>query len=328
MNKDLFLSKASETNCFISESKILSQLAGLGKAVIISMDKLEYFTLYFMTIKEEIAKLKQSQLYHIQIANNGQCTINSLGNRNINESQIINMVTEKFKDYKGYCFIVDAGMQYLFVDGKVDESINSCFQKTKTMQEKLDVLKPISRIREVFAHFIIECIYKKDNYNICFDDLSGKVKAEIKEQDLRNILLQYLAKNMRGEVSVEFCTDYLNDEESVDIYVYDGSQRAIIEVKFSLPEKYYAGSTHYSITTRTGDGIKQLDKYARHLAKDGRLVDFGYVYMFYMSDLKIDTLKSRIHKKTSEILREVSDELNSIFDGVELNDMKCWGTAS
>lgn len=229
---------------------------------------------------------------------------------------------------KGYCFIVDAGMQYLFVNGKVDENINSCFQKTRTMQAKLDVLKPISGIREVFAHFIVECVYKKDNYNICFDYLSGKVKAEIKEQDLRNILLQYLEKNMRGEVSVEFCTDYLNDEESVDIYIYDGCQRAIIEVKFSLPEKYYAGSTHYSITARTGDGIKQLDKYARHLAKDGRLVDFGYVYMFYMSDVKKETLMSRIDNKTNELLRGLSDELNSIFDGVEMNDMKCWGTAS
>lgn len=328
MNKDLFLSKASETNCFISESKILCQLAGLGKAVIISMDKLEYFTLNFLRIKEEIAKLKQSQLYHIEITNDGHYSINSLGNRNINESQIINMVTEKFKHYKGYCFIVDAGMQYLFVDGKVDESINSCFQKTKTMQEKLDVLKPISRIREVFAHFIIECIYKKDNYDLCFDASSGKVKAEIKEQDLRNILLQYLAKNMRGDVSVEFCTDYSNDEESVDIYIYDGSQRAIIEVKFSLPIKYYEGSTHYNITTRTGDGMKQLDKYARHLAKDGRLVDFGYVYMFYMSDMKKKTLKSHIDRKINEMLRELSDELNTIFDGVEINDMKCWGTAS
>mgnify|MGYP005890367717 CR=1 FL=1 len=276
----------------------------------------------------EIAKLKQSQLYHIEIVNDGQYSINSLGDRNVNESQIINMVTERFKDYKGYCFIVDAGMQYLFVNGKVDENINSCFQKTRTMQAKLDVLKPISGIREVFAHFIVECVYKKDNYNICFDYLSGKVKAEIKEQDLRNILLQYLEKNMRGEVSVEFCTDYLNDEESVDIYIYDGCQRAIIEVKFSLPEKYYAGSTHYSITARTGDGIKQLDKYARHLAKDGRLVDFGYVYMFYMSDVKKETLMSRIDNKTNELLRGLSDELNSIFDGVEMNDMKCWGTAS
>lgn len=240
--------------------------------------------------------------------------------------KIITFIKQKVA--KGYCFIVDAGMQYLFVNGKVDENINSCFQKTRTMQAKLDVLKPISGIREVFAHFIVECVYKKDNYNICFDYLSGKVKAEIKEQDLRNILLQYLEKNMRGEVSVEFCTDYLNDEESVDIYIYDGCQRAIIEVKFSLPEKYYAGSTHYSITARTGDGIKQLDKYARHLAKDGRLVDFGYVYMFYMSDVKKETLMSRIDNKTNELLRGLSDELNSIFDGVEMNDMKCWGTAS
>lgn len=114
----------------------------------------------------------------------------------------------------------------------------------------------------------------------------------------------------------------------MDIYIYDGCQRAIIEVKFSLPEKYYAGSTHYSITARTGDGIKQLDKYARHLAKDGRLVDFGYVYMFYMSDVKKETLMSRIDNKTNELLRGLSDELNSIFDGVEMNDIKCWGTAS
>lgn len=27
-------------------------------------------------------------------------------------------------------------------------------------------------------------------------------------------------------------------------------------------------------------------------------------------------------------LRELSDELNSIFDDIEINDMKCWGTAS
>ena len=62
--------------------------------------------------------------------------------------------------------------------------------------------------------------------------------------------------------------------------------------------------------------------------KDGRLVDFGYVYMFYMSDVKKETLMSRIDNKTNELLRGLSDELNSIFDGVEMNDMKCWGTAS
>lgn len=40
------------------------------------------------------------------------------------------------------------------------------------------------------------------------------------------------------------------------------------------------------------------------------------------------TLMSRIDNKTNELLRGLSDELNSIFDGVEMNDMKCWGTAS
>lgn len=53
-----------------------------------------------------------------------------------------------------------------------------------------------------------------------------------------------------------------------------------------------------------------------------------YVYMFYMSDVKKETLMSRIDNKTNELLRGLSDELNSIFDGVEMNDMKCWGTAS
>lgn len=52
------------------------------------------------------------------------------------------------------------------------------------------------------------------------------------------------------------------------------------------------------------------------------------VYMFYMSDVKKETLMSRIDNKTNELLRGLSDELNSIFDGVEMNDMKCWGTAS
>lgn len=328
MNKASFLSKANETNCFISESKILSQLANLGKAVIISMDQLEYFSSYFLIIKEEISKLRQSQLYLIEITAEGRCTTSDLGTRNVKESRILNIVTGKFKDYKGYCFVVDAGMQYLFVDGKIDESINSCFQRTKTMQEKLDVLKPISRIKEVFEHFFVECKCKKENYNKCFDDVSGKVKAEIKEQDLRNILLQYLDKNMRGDVSVEFCTDYLNDEESVDIYIYDGNQRAIIEVKFSLPKKYYEGYTYYNITTRVGDGLKQLDKYAKHLAKDGRLVDLGYVYMFYMNDIDEKSLKHSIKEKSDDMLQQLSNELKSIFDGVQMNNMKCWGTES
>lgn len=70
----------------------------------------------------------------------------------------------------------------------------------------------------------------------------------------------------------------------------------------------------------------QLDKYARHLAKDSRLVDYGYVYMFYISDMKQETVKKHIDDKTKKILNEVSNDLHSIFSGVEINDMMCWGT--
>lgn len=108
-------------------------------------------------------------------------------------------------------------------------------------------------------------------------------------------------------------------------------ENSITRTKINNKERLYNQDSRIgiaSITARTGDGIKQLDKYARHLAKDGRLVDFGYVYMFYMSDVKKETLMSRIDNKTNELLRGLSDELNSIFDGVEMNDMKCWGTAS
>lgn len=38
-----FIQQASESSPFLSESKILSQIAGMGKAVIISMDDLLYF---------------------------------------------------------------------------------------------------------------------------------------------------------------------------------------------------------------------------------------------------------------------------------------------
>lgn len=325
MNKDSFLSRASESNSFISESKIVTSLAEMEKSIIISMEKLSYFSMYYMQMKEVIENAKKAQLHHINITSEGICEVNDLGNREMSETDIINLVAEKFKDYSGYCFVVDSGMQYLYVDGKMDGSIKSCLEKTKSMQQQLELLKPVSSIREVFAHFRVTCDYTKTYYNLCFNE-NGKVKAEIKEQELRNILLQYLNKNMQGEVAVEFCTSYVNDEESVDIYVNDGKQRAIIEVKFSLPKKYYEGATNYSLSQRVGDGIKQLDKYALHLAKDARLVDYGYVFVFYISDLKRETICKHIDKKVGEVMQETSEQLHSIFARVETSDMKRWGT--
>lgn len=324
MDKASFLARANESNSFISESKILSQLADMGKAVIICVDELQYFSEHFSKIKSTVEKVKKSRFYCITIDEYGKCEIEDLGNRKFSETAIVNLVQHKFKNYRGYCFVVDSGMQYLYSDGKMNENITSCLEKTKSMQERLKILNPVSNIKEVFAHFKVSCCYTEDYYNECFNE-KKIVKKEIKEQKLRNILLEYLDKKMQGEVSSEFCTDYMNDEESVDIYLNDGNERAIIEVKFSLPKKYYEGATNYSVTTRIGDGIQQLDKYARHLAKDARLVDYGYVYMFYISEMKEETVKKHIDKKTKEVMLGMSSELQSIFSGVELNNMKCWG---
>ncbi len=326
MNKKAFLAKANESSSFISESKVLSQLAILDKAVMISMDRLDFFSNHYMKLKDEIELLKKSRFYHVKLQESGQCLIEDCADRDINEVGIINMVQKKFQGYKGYCFIVNAGMQYLYVDGKMEESIQSCLQKTKSMQKQLEVLKPVSKIKEVFAHFKVECDYTYDYYKLCFDKSSKKIKREILEQDLRNYLMKYLKKNMQGDVMVEFCTDYVNDEESVDIYVNDGNQRAIIEVKFSLAKKYYEGVTNYGIADRVAKGVEQLNKYAIHLSKDARLVDYGYVYMFYISDLKKKTIIERIEKKLEAVMKNVSNDLVSIYSGYVLNDMKLWGT--
>ena len=129
---------------------------------------------------------------------------------------------------------------------------------------------------------------------------------------------------MKGDVSVEFCTDYLNDEESVDIYLHDGIQRAIVEVKFSFERKYYEGKTFYNIFSRIKDGINQLDKYAIHLAKDSRLVDYGYVYMFYIKDMEDNQLEKKISDNIRILKKTFSKDLLSIFQGVKTNNMKTW----
>lgn len=59
MDKTSFLARANDSHSFISESKILSQLANMGKAVIICMDELQYFSEFFLEIKDVIDKVKK-----------------------------------------------------------------------------------------------------------------------------------------------------------------------------------------------------------------------------------------------------------------------------
>ena len=48
--------------------------------------------------------------------------------------------------------------------------------------------------------------------------------------------------------------------------------------------------------------------------------------MFYMSDLKEQTVNKHIENKIIEVMQDASKELRSIFSGVETSDMKMWGS--
>ena len=138
--------------------------------------------------------------------------------------------------------------------------------------------------------------------------------------------MKYLNLNIKGTVQQEFCTDYENDEESVDIYLDDGIERAIVEVKFAFAKAYYLGSTYYNLKTRVGDGMGQLDKYALHLAKDNRQVHYGYVYMFHYNDMTKEQIEGDIKSRLSELESTLSPAFFSIYKRTITNDMRYWGT--
>lgn len=322
MSRDFF-EKAKTSSSLISEHKILEYLASMGKAVIISLDELDYFQKSFLEIKLEIEKATRSDIHHFALGKGGIEVRNIIGKNCINELEFHNLIDRKFKEYSGYCFVVNAGISYVMHGGEIDSNIEGCLLKTRTMQRLLNTKKNVSDLREVFENFYSACKYHNYYHDYCFDS-NGMIKAEIKELELRNLLQAYLNENVKGDVQTEFCTDYYNDEESVDIYLNDGIQRAIIEVKYSFKNTYYNGNTHYSFSTRIGDGMKQLDKYAKHLAQGKRQVDFGYVYMFYCNDFSDEEIWQKIRVKFEELKSQLSNDFISIYNGTITNNLRNW----
>lgn len=168
-------------------------------------------------------------------------------------------------------------------------------------------------------YFKIDC---EKYYDQCFDKKTKKVKKDIREHELREFLREYLSKKMKGKVDIEYNTDFQSDIERTDICINDGTHIAIIEVKFSFLKKYYLGNTIYNFEDRILVGYQQLDKYATHLAKDRRQVDYAYLYMFYMQDKDENELKNVVEGIINET--SVSKDLYSVFEDVILNDMKGW----
>ena len=113
-----FLKKAKTSSSLISEHKILEYLANMGKAVVISLDELEYFQKCLLDIKIEIEKAACSDIHHFVIGENGIESQNIIGKSCINELEFHNLIDRKFKEYSGYCFIVNAGISYMMHGGE------------------------------------------------------------------------------------------------------------------------------------------------------------------------------------------------------------------
>ena len=80
MSNNSFIQQASESSPFLSESKILSQIANMKKAVIISMNDLLYFQKYYSLIKSLIERAKVSNFLWITINYDGTYIEKNLGN--------------------------------------------------------------------------------------------------------------------------------------------------------------------------------------------------------------------------------------------------------
>lgn len=323
-NEEKFLRKAQYAESVISESKLLDSFSTCDKAVVICVEESSTLIHSLNDLLDKILHLPKSDISQIHFKDS-EIFSKKIGNRPCTEAEFMNRVLEISRNENCIVYAVNDGMKFIAVNGELNKEVDICLSRTATMQEKLKSLKPISDLVEVFEYFIIDCQYHEEYYNECFNE-TGKIKGEIKEQELRNILLDYLKGRIKGEVSPEYCTSYTKDEESVDIYLNDGQERAIIEVKFSFKRSTYDGKSFYNLQEKCQLGIEQLNRYVIHLKQDNRLVDYGFVYMFFHNENNDEELnKTSANLKKYLKTADLSAEFYSIFKKVIYNDMSQWG---
>ena len=279
-----FLENAS-TNIYAkyaTEMRTIAMLQDLNKAVMLSSDSIQYIEKAYDDIKKNVKFQKTAKFVHYNVKPDVSLDISVLSDSLIEETEILNIITRVYNNNKPkYILTVDQGFECLHIDGEFNNDIKACLSRIDTMKKRLDAFEPVSKLPQVFSYFFVDC-QAGEYYNEFFQP-DGIIKSTVLEQNLRNLLLNYLLKKMKGNVWQELCTDYLNDEESVDLFVDDGSESAIIEVKFAFAKKYYAGRTNYSVKSIAKDGYTKLNKYAVHLAKDGRRTEYGRKCRFILT---------------------------------------------
>lgn len=323
LDAEKFLERASKTESVISESKLLDIFAEHNKVVVICTQSNLSITEQLDELLAEIRVLPFANIHCIDI-NDSEFTFEEIASRKISDSEFINMVLEISRQKNCTVYAINEGIKLIAQNGEINTEVKVCLAKTRTMQDQLNLLKPISDLKEVFETFNIECRYQEYYYNKCFNS-QGKIKADIKEQELRNILLEFLRNKMKGEVSIEYCTSITRDEESVDIYLNDGQERAIIEVKFSFLKSIYEGKSYYKLQNKCQLGIDQLDRYAKHLQEENRLVEYGFIYMFFHNannEQELLDVETHIHNYVNG--KTLSDAFYSIYQQIIFNNLALW----
>ncbi|EGF21850.1 hypothetical protein HMPREF9395_0589 [Streptococcus sanguinis SK1058] len=323
LDAEKFLERASKIESVISESKLLDIFAEYNKVVVICTQSNLRITEQLNELLPEISYLPNAKIHCIDI-NESEFTSEEISSCKISDSEFINMVLDISRKKNCIVYAVNEGIKLIAQNGVINTEVEACLAKTKTMQDQLNLLKPISELKEVFETFNVECQYKEYYYNKCFNS-RGKIKAKIKEQELRNILLEFLRNKMKGEVDIEYCTSIIRDEESVDIYLNDGQEQAIIEVKFSFLRSIYEGKSFYKLQDKCLLGIEQLDRYAKHLQEDNRIVEYGFVYMFFHNannEQELLDVETYIHNYVDG--KTLSDAFYSIYQKIIFNNLALW----
>jgi len=324
MIKNDFLKMAEDSSIsFLSEAKLIELLQKFDKAIILSSDSLIHIQTVYSKMKKEIEIQKASLMIHYHV--DPDCTFSQkeVAKSSIPETNVLNILNDLFGyKYMGFVFVVYNGFRCLIHNGRYSNEVNACLMRRESMNEQLNVLNPVSKLLSVFGYFLVDCEQGK-YYAECFGQ-DRKVKSDIYEQDLRNLLYRYLREKMKGLVQPEYCTSIFNDEESVDIHIYDGNESALVEVKFAFSKDYYAGKTFYCLKDRARKGYEQLNRYAMHLEKDSRRTEYGHMYIFHMLDRTEEQVYSDVNDVFNSMDNELSPEFYTIYHGTQYNNMHKW----
>lgn len=306
--KSDFLQSASELNENQAEYNILTELysACLDKIFLFRIcelrsiqkyydDAIKYINTNYNSYNLKLFTLKESGEMDVE-------QIKSKSGSSFSDDELINWALELSQS--GERILLRTNDVFVLVqNGRFDDKFGNTFSDKRKMLEAEQEKRNIDQLEWAFEEFHVERKFRGCEYIV-----SGKVRDDISEQELRNSLMEFLRKKTKLFIVPELCTSKTEDEESVDIGVIDSDKRvAIIEVKYFVKQGMFQSDKKSAYSeSRFRDGYKQLDKYCIHLNQDNYDLHSAFLYMFYA------------HSKTKEeIMADAGSYLEKFMKNTE-----------